>query len=244
MKEQNRNGFLNKQGEDDLQTLNGIDYLAAGNLESSKVIVIMHGYGASANDLYPLHKYWDPAGEYCWYFLNGVIDLQMSPFMPARAWFQIDMEAYERQVQTGEFRKLSATRPKGIDESRDQVLGFISKLDLAGKKLMLGGFSQGAMMSLELSFYVQPQISGLLLLSGSFIEEFGWTPQFDKLKGLKVFQTHGTGDAVLSFAEAERLNQCLVSAGAESEWLSFSGGHEIPPNVVTAATQYIKSQFI
>jgi phospholipase/carboxylesterase len=52
------------------------------------------------------------------------------------------------------------------------------------------------------------------------------------LAGVPVFQSHGHEDALLSFAAAEKLGQTLRTAGADVEWLPFTGGHEIPPTVV------------
>jgi phospholipase/carboxylesterase len=53
--------------------------------------------------------------------------------------------------------------------------------------------------------------------------------------------SHGRQDQLLPFSAAETLRDKLRAAGAKVEWVDFPGGHEIPPVVVDAASQFLRS---
>ena len=57
-------------------------------------------------------------------------------------------------------------------------------------------------------------MSGLVLLSGSYIAEREWKPLMPKRAGTPVFQSHGTGDALLSYASlaVARTNNIVIAS--------------------------------
>jgi phospholipase/carboxylesterase len=55
-----------------------------------------------------------------------------------------------------------------------------------------------------------------------------------------VLMSHGRHDQLLPFSASETLRDKLRAAGAEVEWIEFPGGHEIPPNVVDAASTFLQ----
>ena len=47
-------------------------------------------------------------------------------------------------------------------------------LENVKEPIVLGGFSQGAMTSAEIAFHSDQELAGLILLSGTTVDEEGW----------------------------------------------------------------------
>jgi phospholipase/carboxylesterase len=101
------------------------------------------------------------------------------------------------------------------------------------RKTIIGGFSQGAMLTCDLVMRTAFQFAGLIQLSGSLLARQDWRPTVGKRAGLPAFLSHGTQDPILSYVMAERLRDELTTAGLNVQWQSFHGGHEIPESVLT-----------
>jgi phospholipase/carboxylesterase len=107
-------------------------------------------------------------------------------------------------------------------------------------KIVLGGFSQGAMLSLDVALRSSHALSGLVLMSGTHIAAGEWEACFDRRKGLPVFMSHGMSDELLPFSVSERLGEVLRAHGMQVEWVPFRGGHGIPANVTAAAGAFLR----
>jgi len=102
----------------------------------------------------------------------------------------------------------------------------------APDQLVLGGFSQGAMLSLDVALAAEPAVDKVVALSGVMLT--------DSLAGLRtprsakppVFVSHGRHDAVLPFEGGERIKTMLEKHGFAVTWRPFEGGHEIPRKIV------------
>lgn len=99
-------------------------------------------------------------------------------------------------------------------------------------RTVLGGFSQGAMLSCDALLHSTQPYAGLVQLSSTLVARQEWAPLLTKRKGLPLFQSHGTHDPILPFSMAERLRDECVQAGVMVEWQPFRGGHEIPEPVL------------
>jgi phospholipase/carboxylesterase len=195
-------------------------------------IVLLHGFGADASDLYPLADFLDPDENWNIYFPDAPLEVPIGPHMMGRGWFPISV----RDLETGvDFTKV---RPPGLDQSAEVVSSLLFELN--SKKLVLGGFSQGAMTSVEVALHSPEDVSGLIILSGAMLDEENWTKKSHGLKSVKILQAHGQHDTVLPFVVSQRLNEMLKKGGAEIDWIPFSGGHEIPMPVLMRAKQFIK----
>ncbi len=136
----------------------------------------------------------------------------------------------------GRVRDLSQDIPKGLAPVRETMLSFLKEIEQKfgadPKKTVLGGFSQGAMLSCDLILHTDRPYAGLVQLSGNILAQPIWGPLLPKRKGLPVFQSHGVQDEILPYVGAERLRDTLAHAGLSVEWHNFRGGHEIPRMVL------------
>ena len=106
---------------------------------------------------------------------------------------------------------------------------------------MLGGFSQGAMVSAEIAFRSDTPLKALILLSPTVVDEPSWRDGIPLRRGLPVFIAHGRQDEVLPFSASARLAETLRTAGLNVTWVPFDGAHDIPRPVVDALNEFLAS---
>jgi phospholipase/carboxylesterase len=201
--------------------------------------VLLHGFGAPGDDLVGLAPALAAlAAPIRFVFPAAPLDLT-GGYGDARAWWMIDLARFERPQASGAASERRREIPDGLPEARAQMLLAMSQLQakfsIPADRLVLGGFSQGAMLSLDVALHLPARPAGLLLMSGTLIAEPVWQPRLSTLAGVPVMQSHGREDAILPFDVAELLRDRLIAAGAVVDWQPFSGGHAIPPSVVDAA---------
>ena len=202
--------------------------------------ILLHGFGAPGDDLVALAQYIplpDPT-RVRYVFPAAPIELG-GLYGDSRAWWRLDLAKLEQDLRTGAVRDRRGEVPDGLLEARTQVTRFLDELkaryNLDDSKLVLGGFSQGAMLSLDVALHRTTPPAALVLMSGTLIAESEWRPLYTKLAGVPVLQSHGRVDSLLPFMIAELLRDDLTAAGAKVEFIPFNGGHEIPPPVLLQA---------
>lgn len=195
------------------------------------VIVLLHGFGAGGDDLVALSDFLD-LPRVAWVFPEGPLELG-GAYGDARAWWMIDMEHLDRD-RTNEI-------PPGLADARAKMLAL---LDGVTKRfqvpVVLGGFSQGAMLSTEVALRTDLAIDGLVLMSGTLLMEDEWRPLAQKRAGTPAMVSHGTHDPILPYDNAERLADVLKEGGLAVDFVRFRGQHEIPPVVLEHASALIR----
>lgn len=210
----------------------GTDGKGGGN---GPIVILLHGFGAPGDDLVQLVDVLQvPAGTR-FVFPEGPLSLSFGP-RDARAWWLIDMSRIEQDRAAGRTRDFSNEIPKGLAPAREHMLSFLKdieqKIGADPRKTILGGFSQGAMLSCDLMLRTTEAYAGLIQLSGALLAKQEWIPLLQKRKSMPVFQSHGMQDEILPYVGAEGLRDTLTQAGLSVEWHSFRGGHEIPRTVL------------
>lgn len=207
-------------------------------------VVLMHGYGAPGDDLVSLAGAVDAPNGTTFIFPEAPLVLS-DPLMggDARAWWPIDVGRYERAIRQGTIEQLIKDEPEGMSASSDAVGAMLDALDQettsSSRRIVLGGFSQGAMLATDVALRTKRPLAGLAILSGTLLAASTWAVCLPDRKGLHVFQSHGTEDPLLPFAVAERLRHLLDDAGLEVSFTQFEGGHGIPPSVMRDLGQFL-----
>jgi phospholipase/carboxylesterase len=197
------------------------------------LVLLLHGFGAPGDDLVSLADVMAvPAGTR-FAFPEGPLSLSFGP-SDARAWWLIDMARIAADQAAGRVRDLSQEIPKGLAPARETMRVFLKeverKLGAEPRKTILGGFSQGAMLSCDVMLRATQPYAGLIQLSGTLLAAQEWTPLLQKRKGLPE---------LLPYVGAERLRNTLTHAGLSVEWHSFRGGHEIPRAILQRLGPFI-----
>jgi phospholipase/carboxylesterase len=219
-----------------LKNICGIEALCVENSDPTTAVVLFHGYGANMQDLFPLWEMWDN-GRFNWYFPNGILSMPMG-YYEGRAWFSIDMEALDRAIRSGEFRDMANSIPPEFDLTLNQQDHFLRELSKKHSKIIVGGFSQGAMCASHLALKADLPLTGLILLSGNLVAQ-------DRLpksaKGIPFYQSHGTRDPILPVRGAKLLEEKLNALNFQGYLHTFEGGHEIPAKVINEVKDFLQS---
>ncbi len=223
-----------------VRLVGGSDGHGGGN---GPVVMLLHGFGAPGDDLLPLADVIGvPAGTR-WLFPEAPLSLNMG-FGDSRAWWIVDFARIQEDRAAGRIRDLSVETPQGLALARERLLAFLTELPrqmpIDYKRTVVGGFSQGAMLTCDAVLHTDYPFAGLVQLSGNLLAQSVWGPLLPNRKGLPVFQSHGTLDDILAYRGAERLRDALSRSGLAVEWHSFRGGHEIPEPLLRRLSVFIK----
>lgn len=168
-------------------------------------LVLLHGWGANAQDLYPLASVLALPQTLC-LFPTAPFDHPQAP--GGKAWY-----------------RLEEPDPEGLARSRDLLaewlLGLEPETGIPLERTVLGGFSQGGAMSLDLGQDLP--LAGVVCLSGYL----HFQPQ--TRPSAPLLMLHGRQDPVVPITAARQARQELLAVGAEIQYEEFDGGHEIPP---------------
>lgn len=223
-----------------MDTLGGLTVRLTGGTDgkgggNGPMVVLLHGFGAPGDDLVPLGEYLDAPAGIRFLFPEAPISIPMG-MGDSRAWWMIDMARIHADRAAGKTRDISNEVPRGMTEARVRVESVLEAIPrtfgVDPKHIVLGGFSQGAMLSCDVLLHSAQPYAGLIQLSGTLVNKQEWGPLLAKRKGLPTFQSHGTQDPILAYVMAERLRDQFLQAGVKIEWHPFRGGHEIPEPVL------------
>ena len=209
------------------------------------VVVLLHGFGAPGEDLVPLWRVL-PVTETT-RFVFPIAPLKLAEaFTDSRAWWMLDMEKIAGDMASGRGRD-TQTIPQGLLEARTLIIELLDDLEqqwkISTSQMVLGGFSQGAMLACDVVFHTTRPFAGLVIMSGTVISQKEWQQRIPGRQGLPVFQSHGTHDPLLAFDTAERLRDMLTTAGLPVDWHPFHGSHEIPPQVLEGLNSFLINRF-
>ena len=202
-------------------------------------VVLCHGFGASGTDLVPLASEVlarAPALGSRVRFVLPAAPVTVPEFGggDARAWWPIDWEANLalRAAGAAGQAKLRGRVPDGLTQARRQLAACLEAVSqtsgLGAGRIVLGGFSQGAMVTTDLALRQDEAPAALVILSGTLTSEAEWRSRAPRRKGLRVLQSHGRQDPILPFADALALRDLLQQAGLLVDFLPFDGPHTIP----------------
>ncbi len=194
-------------------------------------VILCHGFGAPGDDLVGLApelvRAQPSLADVRFYFPEAPLDLGFG-----RAWWLIDMAAVQKMQRDPEaLREFRKAEPEGMAAARSKLLSLVKEVadgtGLPLNRIVLGGFSQGAMLSCDVALRLEEAPAALVQLSGTLLTEDVWREKAKRRAGLQVFQSHGRFDPILPFQAAEWLRDALTDAGLSVEFVPFDGPHTI-----------------
>lgn len=200
----------------------------------AKWVILFHGYGADASDLSTLAEH-VPLSRPCnWLFPNGHLSVPIGPGWTGRAWWSIRMTELP-----GDW---SDQRPAEMNGTVEKVLKMMASMKFDWSQVILGGFSQGAMLATEVFLRAPQTPAGLICLSGTLLSKNEWAQWAPQRSGSTVFLSHGEADPVLPHRGSVQLQSFLEANGLSTRFVSFRGGHEIPLQVLEKMKSYISER--
>ncbi len=205
-------------------------------------VVLFHGFGANADDLFSLNEILDPDEDFNWFFPQGILGIPLDAHWEGRAWWTLDLKRLQNMGKP--VWDYDQEVPVGLDSARLHAENILAAA--GGQKVILGGFSQGAMLAVDVATSISVQ--ALLLFSGALIAAPLWKSRLDAGTGsakgkLPFFLSHGQQDQVLPLDAGEKLYRFLTdTAHWQGSLYRFSGGHEIPLPVMNRARTFLVEQ--
>jgi len=199
--------------------------LPAANGRATELVVLLHGYGADGNDLIGLAAHWQnriPGAEFVSPNAPDPVPGAPSGFQ----WFPIS------RIDPHEMRNGVAMAAPRIEEFLDAEL---ARLGLPPDRLVLAGFSQGAMLSLHLGLRRATPPAAIIGFSGLLA-----TPPPEAGPYPPVLLTHGDADTVIPVNAMFAAATALGRAGVPVQWHLAPGmGHGIDQEGLTLAGTFL-----
>ncbi|MCP9805258.1 dienelactone hydrolase family protein [Cyanobium sp. T1B-Tous] len=188
---------------------------------SERRLVLLHGWGADADDLLDLAEVLvEPT--------VSVVALQAPlphPGGSGRQWYDL---------QQPNWPQLPAARANLLER-----LGALAA-EVPLEQTVVLGFSQGAAMALDVATAGEGlPLAGLISCSG--YPHPAWEPGLQANK--TILLTHGEQDPVVPYGASEVLQEQLRRSGIGAELIGFAGGHTIDSSLFPALRQYLSHQW-
>jgi phospholipase/carboxylesterase len=199
---------------------------AAGAPEGA--LVLFHGRGTDEHDLFPLLDMVDPERRLLGATARGPLSLP-----PGGAhWYAV--------------RRVGYPDPETFHSTYPQVASWLDDLlaehGVAPERTVLGGFSQGSVMSYALGLGARrPRPAGIMALSGFVPEVEGFELDLGKAAGLPVAIGHGAHDPVISVEFGRDARDRLAEAGAEVTYRESAMAHTIDPGFLRELPAWLRS---
>jgi phospholipase/carboxylesterase len=232
-------------GELDCQVVDAVPEGASPEL----AVVLCHGFGAPATDLVPLAQELvaekpELGPKVRFVFPAAPLSLAELGMPSGRAWFHLPREVLMGQQRNWDTYALAT--PEGLAPARRGVMSVLAALTAATKlpygRIVLGGFSQGGMVTTDVALRLEEAPAGLCILSGTVICQDEWKRRAAQRQGLPVLQSHGRYDDILPFRQAEGLRNLLTEAGLTVEFLPFQGPHTIAPEALERMADFLAAR--
>jgi phospholipase/carboxylesterase len=197
-------------------TLRALERPAGSNVggEPEGALVLLHGRGADEHDLFPLLDALDPERR-----LHGYTPRAPLALPPGGAhWYAVPRVGYPD--------------PETFAEGYGALATWFDALPFAAGDIVLGGFSQGAVMSYALGLGKgRPRTRALIALSGFIPTVDNWEPDLEP-PFPPIAIAHGTYDAVIPVEFGRQARDRLEAAGADVRYRESPIEHSIDPQVL------------
>lgn len=195
----------------------------------NRLVVLLHGYGSDGNDLIGLAPNWRPVMPDALFVApNGPHPCDINP--QGYQWFPLDLN-----------REIS--RLTGGAAARPIIEGFLTDLwaetGLGPEDTILGGFSQGAMMALDVGLRLETPLQGIVAFSGGVIDPDNFAEHIKSRP--PVCLVHGAEDDVVPVSMSVVGGEVLKKAGLDvTVHVSPGAGHTIAPDGLQVAGEFLR----
>lgn len=201
------------------------------NGEPDGLLVLHHGRGSDENDLLGLADVLDPQRRL--HVVTPRAPLTLEGW-PGYHWYVVPRVGYPD--------------PDTFHAAFGTLAGFHDELSertgIGPERTVFGGFSMGSVMSYSLGLTAErPKPAGILAFSGFIPIVEGWEPDLAGREGLPVFIAHGRRDPIMDVEFARRARELLEGAGLDVEYHESDTAHQIDPEHVPAAVEWLAKRF-
>ena len=197
--------------------------------ENSPVLIMLHGYGSDANDLFSFAS--ELPEEL--FIISAQAPYPLPPY--GNAWYAINFDSVQGKF-SDDFQAI---------ESRNKIVRFIDEVvenyPVDPDNISLLGFSQGTILSYAVALSYPERVKNVVALSGyinpEILEKDYKAKDFSKLA---IYASHGTQDQVIPVSWARKSPEILESLGIEHTYSEFPVGHGVAPQNLMELNAWLK----
>jgi phospholipase/carboxylesterase len=205
---------------------------------SNTAVLLLHGYGASKENLFPVAEF---VGHADWYLPDGPESLRFGQLEIGRAWFPLDMASFEQAALSKDYSTLTTMPFRGLAEASEKMLQQYMRLKEVYQNVILAGFSQGSVVAVDTFLKSKLPMDGLMLFSSTIMHKSEWQREILSAPKINIFQSHGHHDEILPFHIAEQCRDLFKSHQHHVHFHPFDGGHEIPAHILEKSKVWLKT---
>jgi phospholipase/carboxylesterase len=184
------------------------DFIPAREKNSRHLLIMLHGLGDSIEG----YRWLPEVMQLPW--MNYLLVNAPDEYYGGYSWFDFAGDIVPGVVRS---RKLLFDL---LDEQRAKGFG--------GEQIVLGGFSQGCLMSIEVGLRYPHRLAGIAGISGYVCEPEKLVKELSPVAlQQRLLITHGTQDPMIRFAEVRQQMDILKAAGLNLEFHEFVKAHTI-----------------
>lgn len=195
---------------------------------TNNLIILLHGVGSRGDDLAPLVNIWQPMLPECYFALPNAPE--NFDFGPGYQWLNITDITEQNLLKNVKTARLA------LDNTMIELMT-AHGLKNKPEQVILVGFSQGAMMALDVVASGRWPVAAVVAFSGKLASPGKLTPK----AMTPVLLLHGQQDEVISSIESEHAAKQLNNSGALATVQLLPGlGHTISYSGISIAGLFIK----
>jgi phospholipase/carboxylesterase len=199
-----------------------------GAEDGAPLVVLLHGRGSDRFDLLGLAPHLAP---------RAVVVSPEAPH-PGMPWGYGPGWAWYR------FLGRNRPEPESFEASQRALAAFLeelpAQLPVRTGPLVLGGFSQGGVMSMAYALRDPGGAPLVMNFSGFLADHPSVSPTPETVRGTRFFWGHGTHDPSIPFELAVEGRAALAAAGADLEARDYPIGHGISPDEAADAREWLE----
>jgi phospholipase/carboxylesterase len=192
------------------------------------LVVFLHGVGASADSFLPVARALAPALPHAELaVLDGLHPFDGGP--SGRQWFSV--RGVTEQNRPARVRQAGAEISSWIDSA-------LAARGLGRERLVVVGFSQGAILAQWLVLHRQPAPMAIVALSGRLAED---SPPSPDMTSAPVLLVHGARDTVMPVGLVDEAARGLEARGARVQGRVLPGlGHGVDEAVLLETQRFLR----
>ena len=198
--------------------------------DADRLLLLVHGFGADERDLGGLLPYLDPDGRFVTVLPRGPVGV---PGMPGFAWYDFGLPAAE----------ISAAFESALDDLDDLLDEAAAEHGMSRSEAIVGGFSQGAGLTLALALRAsdRPHPLGVVALSPALPQASldDIEPDWDAASKIPVLLQHGTHDPLVPVARSRDLARELDEHGVPVVYTEYPMEHQVAMESVQQARSWL-----
>ena len=182
---------------------------------SPPLVILIHGWGSNEANMMALADYIDDR------FLVASIRAPIELGPDSFGWYIL-------RGEPGRFRHDDAEALAALNIVVHAIEELLALYHADPKRVILMGFSQGAIISLGVALDRPDKIAGAVLMSGLLLPLFGKNAGPDReLKGLPILAVHGTWDQMIPVENGRGVRDFLETKPVDLTYREFPMGHEV-----------------